>query len=141
MVAARRRRATLCVALGDEVSALPPEVIPFVRSVAPVLRIVFNASVAPDPRAVVVIHAGRDRDTLPAALAEIEGARIRGHSFAAYALARVRALAQIVCPTVAGRLDEPIPAGSTWCLVVGPEGAGVVLISWDDGGELASLDA
>jgi hypothetical protein len=124
------------------VSALPPEVIPFVRSVAPVLRIVFNASVAPDPRAVVVIHRDRDPDTLPAALAELDlAARIRGHTFAAYSLARVRALAQIVCPTVAGRLDVPIPAGSTWCLVVGPEGAGVVLITWDDGGELASLNA
>lgn len=122
------------------VSALPPEVIPFVRSVAPALRVLLEDRTDEGPGALVTIHADRDRDTLPAALAGIR-LNVQGHSVAAYSLARVRALAQLVCPTVAGRLDVPIPAGSTWCLVVGPFGAGVVLISWDDGGELARLDA
>lgn len=107
--------------------ALPPEAGAFVRAQLPRLRRALDA--CPDrPVALVLVHEGRDRETLPAALADIEA----GHAVRAYSLARVRALARLVAPAVADRLAEPLAEAETWCLIVGPEGAGVLPITWEN---------
>lgn len=112
-------------------TALPPEVGPYLRTLSVALRRAYETSTV-RPVVLVVVHADRDRDELPAALADVAD----GHVVEAHPLARAQALARLVAPTVAHRLDEPVRAGECWCLVMGPAGAGVVPISWPDGGEL-----
>lgn len=120
------------MALGDEVSQLPPEARTWLRAISARLR---SASAhATHPYALLAIHGDRDRETLPAALADVP-------EVSALPLARVRALAALVVPSLAARLEEPTAAGEAWCLLIGPTSAGVVSLSWASGGELARLDA
>lgn len=109
---------------------LPLEVAPFVRSMLPALRGALDHCAA-RPAALVLVHEGRDRAELPGALSGLPV----GHIVAAHPLDRVRGLARLVAPAVAHLLAAPPRPYETWCLVIGPSGAGVVPIAWGDGAE------
>lgn len=101
--------------------AAPPEVWPFVRSLSPQIRAALDGATA-HPVGLVIVHADRDRDELPAALSDTPP----GHQVVASPLARCRALALLMCPEAARVFDDELPVGGAAALVIGPHGAGVV---------------
>lgn len=115
-------------------SAWPPEARAWLRMISPLLRRAAEHDHT-RPHALVAIHEGRDRETLPVALAEAP-------EVSAMPLSRARALAALVAdPRLAELLGAPTAEGEAWCLAIGPTSAGVVALSWTSGGELARFDA
>lgn len=111
-----------------EHAPLPPEARSLVLALAPSLRREL-ATVAPPAAFVVVSRLRAPVDDVVALVGALRMNAV-GDRYAAAPLARVRALAEQVAPTVAPRLDEPVAAGQVWCLVLGPSGAGVVPLGW-----------
>jgi hypothetical protein len=106
------------------VSAFPAEAHAFVVGLAAEQRRAYEACPA-RPAVPVVFLAERDRETLSAALRDTP----YGDHVVAAPLAPGRAVAHLIVPGLAARLDEPLEHGAAWVLVVGPTGVGVVNVA------------
>lgn len=105
----------------------PPEAVDLLRALAPSISRALRALPERPAAGVVVMHQRADVADVVDAVGALRRTDAGDH-YAAAPLARVRALAEQLAPSVAPRLAEQLAPGETWCLVIGPTSAGVMPI-------------